>query len=103
AFAGTTAGCSSPRRLRHLIGEADGAAHAGAAEAAIARRVLCQILLVVVLGKIECRRIQDLGGDRIEAPCFELLLIHPFRPLPAATLLAGELLDAPPILRPPVV
>src|SRR5258708_3538202 len=79
AFAGTTVGCSALRRLRHLIGDADRAAHAGAAQAAIAHRVLRQILLVIVLGKIERRRIEDFGGDRIEAPRFELLLVHRFR------------------------
>src|ERR1700747_998733 len=94
AFAGTTAGCSSLRRLRHLIGDADRAAHAGAAQAAIAHRVLRQILLVVVLGKIERRRIEDFGGDRIEVPRFELLLVHRFRRLRGATLLGGERVDA---------
>src|SRR5256885_14208877 len=33
-------------------------------EAAIAHRVLGQILLVIVLGEIEWRRVQDLGRDR---------------------------------------
>src|SRR5262249_12575775 len=90
---------SALRRLRHLIGDADGAAHAGAAEAAIAHRVLRQILLVVVLGKIECRRIEDFGGDRIEALRLELLLVHRFRRLGGATLLGGERVDAWAILR----
>src|SRR6516164_7966569 len=46
----------------------DRAGHAGAAEPAITGRILGQILLVVVLGKVElaCRR--DLGGDAAEAP-----------------------------------
>src|SRR5262245_66417294 len=43
----------------------DRAAHAGAAEPAIAARVLRQILLMIVLGEIQRRRIEDLGGDGI--------------------------------------
>src|SRR5262249_59588532 len=70
---------SSLRRLRRLMGDADRAAHAGAAEAAITHGVLRQILLVVVLGKIECRRVEDFGGDRIEPPRLELLVVHRFR------------------------
>src|SRR5262245_23892039 len=45
----------------------DGAAHAGAAEPAVAARVLVQVLLVVVLREVEGRRLADLGGDRAEA------------------------------------
>ena len=41
----------------------DGAGDAGALQAAIAIRVLRQILLVILLGEIECRRRRDLGGD----------------------------------------
>src|SRR5262249_21030982 len=81
---------SSLRRLRRFMGDADRAAHAGAAEAAIAHRVLRQILLVVVLGKIELRRVEDFGGDRIEAPCLELLVVHRFRRVRGATLLGRE-------------
>src|SRR5262249_53158376 len=84
---------SSLGRLRHPIGDADRTAHAGAAEAAIAHRVLRQILLVVVLGKIECRRIENFGGDRTEAPRLELLVVHRFRRLRGATLLGGERVD----------
>src|SRR6187455_889781 len=57
----------APRGARRSLGYAllvDRAAHAGAADAAIAGRVLGEILLVVVLGEIELRRRQDLGGNR---------------------------------------
>src|SRR5262249_52572147 len=94
---------SSLRRLRRLMGDADRAAHGGAAEAAIAHRVLRQILLVVVLGKIELRRVEDFGGDRIEAPCLELLVVYRFRRVRGATLLGRERVDAGTVLRARVV
>src|SRR5437667_2817837 len=82
---------AEPKRTRHDPGDAmpslhrdtraDRAAHAGAAEAAIAHRVLGQILLVIVLGEIEWRRVQDLGRDRVEALRLELLLVHRLRGL----------------------
>ena len=47
---------SSPRRADSAgLGDADRAAHAGAAEAAVAAGVLRQVLLVVVLGVVEGR------------------------------------------------
>jgi len=58
AFFGTQ--CDSMRRNA----DADRAAHPGAAKAAIAMRVLGQVLLVVILGEVERRRIADFGGDR---------------------------------------
>ena len=48
-------------------GKADRAGHAGAADAAVAAGVLRQVLLVIVLGVVERRRVDDLGGDRAEA------------------------------------
>ena len=45
----------------------DRAGHAGAAEAAIAARILGEILLVIVLGEIERSGLGDLGGDRARA------------------------------------
>jgi hypothetical protein len=39
----------------------DRATHAGAAEAAIAERILGEVLLVVILGVIERRRVEDLA------------------------------------------
>src|SRR5690606_12675629 len=54
----------------------DRAAHAGAADAAVAVRVLGQVLLVVVLGVVERRRReQDLGGDVAVAGGIQLLLV----------------------------
>src|SRR4051794_30629992 len=50
------------RRSRRDAG-ADRARHTGAAEPAIAGRIFRQILLVIVLGEIELRRLDDLGGD----------------------------------------
>src|SRR5262245_54891764 len=55
------------RRLGGLHAGADGTAHAGAAEAAVAHGVLRQVLLVVVLGKIEWWCVDDLGGDGVVA------------------------------------
>ena len=60
---------------------ADRTAHACAAEAAIAHGILRQILLVVVLGEIERRRIDDFGGDRTEALRLELALVACLRSL----------------------
>ena len=57
-----------PPRGGQWLGSADaGADRAGdarAAEPAIAVRVLGEILLVIVLGEIERRRVDDLGSDR---------------------------------------
>src|SRR6185437_13342154 len=47
---------------------ANRAGDAGAAQAAIAAGVLLQVLLVVVLGRVERTRLGDLGRDRAEAP-----------------------------------
>src|SRR5580704_19285645 len=44
-------------------GSADRAGDPGAAEPAIAERVFRQVLLVVVLSKVELRRLADLSGD----------------------------------------
>src|SRR5437773_8485423 len=52
-----------PRRDR----ESSGTAHAGAADAAVAPRILREVLLVIVLGVVELRRIEDFGGDRAVA------------------------------------
>src|SRR5689334_20027499 len=59
-----------PRARRDSVrgnADADRAAHPGAAKPAIALRILGQILLVVVLGEVERRRIADFGGDRAQA------------------------------------
>ena len=54
---------------------ADRAGHSGAAETAIAARILGEILLVIVFSEVELRRGQNLGGDRSEALRFQRLII----------------------------
>src|SRR6185369_10263212 len=74
---------SLPGRKRYLLGchaHTDRAAHAGATETAIAHRVLGEVLLVIVLGIIEDRRVEDLGGDRVaHAVLGERVLEHRLR------------------------
>ena len=65
------AGCASAR-----FGEPDRAAQPGAAQAAVAARVLRQVLLVVVLGVVERGRRQDLGGDLAVARRVQHVLVH---------------------------
>src|ERR1700722_14067923 len=68
-----TPNCFLPLRAAALFGRdarPDRAGDAGAAEPAIAERVLRQILLVVILGEIELRRLADLGGDTAIAGAF---------------------------------
>src|SRR5262249_5501168 len=64
---------------RRVDADADGAGHAGAAEAAITRRVLGEILLMIVFGKIERTGGRDLGGDGTEALCGKRLLVGRLR------------------------
>src|SRR5260370_27019659 len=90
---------SRRERLRNPVSNADRTAHAGAAEAAIARRVLGQILLMIVLGEIERRRVEDLGGDGIKAPRFELLFGHRLRLLRGFALRGRNHIVAGPLLR----
>src|SRR5579863_394163 len=52
---------------RYLAAPRQRAAHARPAQAAIAHRVLGEVLLVIVLGKIERRRVEDFGGDGVVA------------------------------------
>jgi hypothetical protein len=54
--------CSAPHAVGCLPGS-DGATHACAAETAIAGWVFCQVLLMVVLGKVELRGAQNLGRN----------------------------------------
>src|SRR6516164_1451792 len=82
---------------------ADRAAHAGAAEAAIAVRVLGQILLVIILGEVEWRRVEDLGGDRPHACGAERLLVSLLRGFGGGALLRSERVDAGAILHADVV
>src|SRR5216683_2124086 len=51
------------------------AGHAGAADPAVAARILRQVLLVVVLGVIERRLVGDLGGDLAMAGFRERALV----------------------------
>ena len=88
--------------LRHDAG-ADLASDAGAAETAIAVRVLGEILLVVILGKIELRRRQDFRGDGPEPARLQGLLVGPLGRLGRALLLLGEIIDAGTVLRADVV
>src|SRR5712692_932561 len=61
--------------------DADRARHAGAAKPAIAGRILGQILLMIVLGKIELAGWRNLGGDRADTFCGKRVLIHRLRSL----------------------
>ena len=56
--------------------DADRAGHAGAAQPAVAARVLRQVLLVVVLGVEELGRVHDLGRDVAVAGLAQLRLVH---------------------------
>src|SRR5579871_3426695 len=82
---------------------ADRTAHAGAAEAAIAVRILGQILLMVVLGEIERRRLADFGGDRPHALSGERFVVGGFRGFGGGALLRRERVDAGTVLRADVV
>src|SRR6185436_11873006 len=76
---------------------------AGAAESAVAVRVLREVLLVVVLREVELRRGQDLGGDGAVARLRERALVLVARALRGGALLLAEIVDAGSILRPDVV
>ena len=82
---------------------ADLAGDAGAAEPAIAVRVLGEILLVIVLGEIEFRRRQDLGGDGAEPLRGERASIGRLRGLGGFPLRLGIVIDARAILRADIV
>src|SRR6185503_1370602 len=94
----------APADLLRRDAETDRAAHAGAAEAAIAVRVLGEILLMIILGVVERRRIEDLGRDPVvHAVPLELLLEHRARGLGRLLLLGREGIDAGAILRADIV
>src|SRR6185436_14302070 len=59
--------------------DADRARHAGAAQSAITRRVLGEILLMIVLGEIEFARWRNLGGDGAETLRGQRLLVRSLR------------------------
>src|SRR5689334_23309354 len=83
--------------------DADRTRHAGAAEPAIARRILGEILLMIVLGKIEFARRRDLGGDLAEPFGCKRLLIHRPRLIGGFALRIAERVDRRAILRADVV
>src|SRR5262250_3488237 len=98
---GSSAHCLTTTRLRERLaslslrrGNPDWTAHARAAKSTIAHRILRQILLVVVLGKIEWRRIADFGGNRAKALRLELLTVDLFRYFRGPALVCGEGIDA---------
>src|SRR5947209_7152886 len=101
--AGATVGwvpCSWSRSdLCRGHGNAHGAAHAGAAEPAIAHRVLGEILLMIILGEIQRRRVADLGGDRSVAFGPERLGVGGFRSLRGGALRGIDTVDRGTILR----
>src|SRR5689334_17431131 len=91
------------RLLSRLHADADRAAHAGAAEAAVAAGILGEILLVIVLGVVERRRIEDLGGDGAKTLLAELALEHGARGLGLGLLVGRESVDAGAVLRADIV
>src|ERR1700756_372810 len=83
--------------------DADRAGHAGAAEPAIARRILGEVLLVIVLGEIECARRRDLGGDAAKTPRRQRLLVGGLRGVGGFLLRIAKRVDRAAILRADVV
>jgi hypothetical protein len=84
------AGLGSPRRRTSVVirgGQLGRAAHAGAADAAVAVRHLVQVLLVVVLGVVERRGLADLGRDGAVARGVQRLLVGLARRLEGGLLL----------------
>src|SRR5438067_1064828 len=77
--------------------------NAGAAEAAIAAGILGKILLVIVLGEIESRRIEDFGGDGRVTLGLHRLLIHCLRGLGGVALRRRKDINPGAILRADVV
>src|SRR5207247_7734391 len=82
---------------------ADRAAHAGAAEAAISVRVLREVLLMIVLGVVALGRRLDLGRDRAVSRRGQLLLKRVTRSLGRALLIVVRVVDARPVLRAGIV
>src|SRR6266581_4466912 len=64
----------TPSRTHDRGPEPDRAADARAAQPAIAAGILGEVLLVIVLGVIERRSVQDLRGDRTHAVLCQLTL-----------------------------
>src|SRR4051794_21984244 len=72
-----------------LDAQPDGADDASPGQAAVAGRVLGQVLLVVALGEEELRRRPDLGGDRPHAALAQGLLVGRLGGLGRAGLRVG--------------
>ena len=83
--------------------DTDRAAHAGAAETAVAVGILRQVLLVIILGVIELRRGHDLGGDGAKPGGRQLLLERIARGFGRTLLRVVRIVDAGTILRADVV
>src|SRR5580658_5436577 len=101
-----TANCySNSFAVRHALSvtlsshpRADRAAHAGAAEAAIAVGIFRQILLVIALGEIERWGVADFGGDRPHPFGRERLGVGYFRRFGGGALLRRKRVDAGAVL-----
>ena len=83
--------------------EADGAADAGSADAAVTGRVLREILLVVVLRIVKRRRCDDLGGDTTVTRAAQSLFVSSHRGNRGLALRVVEVVDAGPVLGADVV
>src|SRR5690606_4862126 len=81
----------------------NGAGNACAAEPAIAIRILCQILLVIILGKIEGRRIKDFGCDRAIALLGNLVTISLARGFRRLALRVARYINAGAVLRADII
>src|SRR2546426_12042212 len=66
---------------------AEGTGDAGTAEPAVASRILGEVLLVIILGVVERRRVGNLGGDAPEARVVQAILERLPRCLGGALLL----------------
>src|SRR5262245_2658506 len=88
---------------RALQAHTDWTAHPRAAEPAVSIRVLVQILLMVVLGVVERRRIGDLCGDTTVAGLSQFVLECRACRLGGRSLRGRIAIDRRPILRAGVV
>src|SRR5262249_39903845 len=95
---------SRPRLARGLdVGEARRALDAGAAQPAIAPRVLCEILLMIVLGVVELGRFHDLRRDRAITRRAQQALVRVGGAECGTALLVSVVVDAGAILRADVI
>src|SRR3954447_15738187 len=80
-----------------------GELHAGVGVAAVAERVLREVLLVVVLGVVVRRGLADLGGDVTQPAPLELVAVHLREVAGDPLLLGGGEVDRRAVLRADVV